>query len=82
MSVKQVQAFNTIFMQAKINLETVLQIIDHADLEGCSETVKFINNLNFYHYSQEELKLISERLGERLKVLLHQELQDYRSARK
>lgn len=61
-------------MKERISVQSVLETIEKADLAACSEAVSFINSLDFYQYSQEELKLISDRLGTRLHILLHLEI--------
>ncbi|ALJ00113.1 hypothetical protein [Rufibacter tibetensis] len=61
-------------MKKKIPLETVLYIIQKADLVACSDAVDFINSLDFYQYTQDELKNISDTLGERLTTLIRLEL--------
>ncbi|KAA3437067.1 hypothetical protein [Rufibacter hautae] len=61
-------------MEKKIPLETVLHIISKADLVACSDAVEFINSLDFYLYSQDELKVISDTLSERITLLIRLEL--------
>ncbi|RNI22007.1 hypothetical protein EFB08_23020 [Rufibacter latericius] len=61
-------------MKKKIPLESVLHIITQADLVACSDAVEFINSLDFYQYSQDELKLISDTLSERITLLIRLEL--------
>ncbi|WP_205504366.1 hypothetical protein [Rufibacter psychrotolerans] len=68
-------------MKRKIPLETVLYLIEKTDLSACSETVEFINGLDFYEYSQEELKCISDKLSDRITILIRRELQAARTSR-
>ncbi|GGK85273.1 hypothetical protein ACD591_20015 [Rufibacter glacialis] len=60
-------------MKRKIPVETVLYIIKKADLSVCSGAVDFINSLDFYQYSQEELKDISDVLTERISMFIRLE---------
>ncbi|WP_181307096.1 hypothetical protein [Rufibacter sp. XAAS-G3-1] len=61
-------------MKKKIPLENVLYIICKSDLVACSDAVEFMNSLDFYQYSQEELKLISDTLSERIIMQLRLDL--------
>ena len=61
-------------MKKKIPLNAVLQTIENADLAACTDAVEFINQLDFYQYTQEELKCISDTLSTRLSLLLRLEI--------
>ncbi|MBC3541132.1 hypothetical protein ACFSC6_03050 [Rufibacter sediminis] len=61
-------------MKNKIPMETVLHVITQADLVACSDAVEFIDSLDFYQYTQDELKLISDTLSERITSLIRLEL--------
>ncbi|WP_207431513.1 hypothetical protein [Sabulibacter ruber] len=67
-------------MKRKIPLETVIRIIERADLSACTDAVEFINSLDFYEYSQEELKCISDKLSERITTLIRLELRNSRGS--
>jgi len=58
----------------KIPLEKVLCTIEQADLDACSDAIHYINQLDFYQYNQEELKLISDTISGRINTLLRLEI--------
>ncbi|MFB9862795.1 hypothetical protein EFA69_19515 [Rufibacter immobilis] len=61
-------------MQEKIPVERVIATIEKADLVDCADAIEFINQLDFYQYSQAELKAISDKLSERITQLIRLEV--------